>query len=283
MHAALGQKVVLVTGCSEGGIGFALAEEFAARNCIVYGSARNVAKMASLAPAVHQIALDVTSDESIAGAVKLIMEEQGRIDILVNNAGVSRGGPLLDIPFEDIKNVYEANIFSIIRTVKAIAPDMCRRKQGLIINVGSIFGTFAPPWSSIYGSSKAAVHMLTNSLKMELSPFNVSVMLVAPGAVRTGIANHSASSWSLPENSVYAEYADSIRQGLTAVQRTKALTPEQFAKPVVDKALRRSPPYFVSFAPAAGLFKLFSWLPSAWVRWIFGRWYLRLSPKSKTA
>ncbi|VDB88936.1 unnamed protein product [Peniophora sp. CBMAI 1063] len=276
-------KVVLVTGCSEGGIGFALAEEFAARGCIVYGSARNVAKMASIAPSVHRIALNVTSEESISAAVKQITEEQGRIDILVNNAGVSRGGPLLDIPFEDIQTVYDANIFSIIRTVKAIAPSMCQRRSGLIINVGSIFGTFAPPWSSVYGSSKAAAHMITNSLKMELSPFNVNVMLVAPGAVRTGIVSHTSETWSLPEGSVYTDYAESIRERLTAVQRIKALTPKQFAKPLVDKALRRSPPYFVSFAPAAFLFKVLSWLPTAWVRWIFSKWYLQLKPKSKTA
>ena len=155
--------------------------------------------------------------------------------------------------------------------------------NGKLSFVSLILSLSAPPWSSVYGSSKAAAHMITNSLKMELSPFNVNVMLVAPGAVRTGIANHTSETWALPEGSVYAEYADSIRQRLTAVQRTKALTPAQFAKPVVDKALRRNPPFFVSFAPAAFLFKVLSWLPTAWVRWIFSKWYLQLKPKSKTA
>ncbi|KAF7324417.1 NAD-binding protein [Mycena venus] len=110
-------SVVLITGCSVGGIGFAMCTEFASRDCKVYATARNVSKMKPLEalPNVVLMSLDVTSDADVLKVVESIIEKQRRIDIIVNNAGMGSFGPILEVPIEDIRAVYDTNILSVLR------------------------------------------------------------------------------------------------------------------------------------------------------------------------
>jgi 1-acylglycerone phosphate reductase len=192
MPSSSGRKVVLVTGSSAGGIGsvssyfklqaphpttdqgpfvrsYALCEEFAARNCIVYASARRLAALETLPANVHRIELDVASLESCQKAVNQVLHEQGRIDVLVNNAGAGGAGALLDADveseeggkatvsylsssfqaclqqsrltwFKSARIQFEINFWAPLRMSKLVVPHMAQQRSGLIVNIGSIVG-----------------------------------------------------------------------------------------------------------------------------------------------
>ncbi|KAI0363752.1 NAD-P-binding protein [Pilatotrama ljubarskyi] len=260
--------VVLVTGCSKGGIGFALCEEFASRACIVYATARRLDAMDGFThDNIHKLTLDVTNDEKVQEVVNTIIEREGQIDVLVNNAGVGNTGPVIDVPMQEIINVYDTNVFSIIRMAKAVIPHMAARKRGTIVNVSSIAGEIPVPWGGIYGSSKAAVHSLTDTLYMECKPFDISVVLIAPGGVRSNIAANSAPRAALPaaDTSLYAAYADSILAKLYMSQDKRAMPAETFARSVVSKVLAARPPRYMTLAAMSGIYRVLRWFPRTWV------------------
>jgi len=134
-------RVVLVTGCTTGGIGYALAQEFAKQGCTVYATSRRVETIADFANTrTHKLALDVTSDESVRTVIHEIISKEGKIDVVVNNAGVISPGPLIDNSLDAVKKVFDTNTFAILRVAKAVIPEMAKRKQGVIVNIGSLVG-----------------------------------------------------------------------------------------------------------------------------------------------
>jgi 1-acylglycerone phosphate reductase len=140
-------KVVLITGCSKGGIGHALCEEYARKGCIVYATARRLETMQDLADAgMRTLRLDVTNNEDIKRVVDTVIEEQGRIDILVNNAGVSFSAPVIEQDLEQAKRLFDTNVWGVVALTQVVAPHMCRRRSGMIVNIGSIAGLAFLPW-----------------------------------------------------------------------------------------------------------------------------------------
>ncbi|EJD50430.1 oxidoreductase [Auricularia subglabra TFB-10046 SS5] len=243
-------RVVVVTGCSAGGLGAALAERFAAQGCRVFATARNTAKMQSLSPSIEKVELDVLSDASVTAAVSAIIGRAGRIDILVNCAGGNRVGALMDLPIEDVEELFRTNVFGLMRVTKAVVPHMAERKSGLIINLGSVAGNTATPWYGAYSSSKAAMHSYTETLDMELRPFNIKVMLLALGMVHSNIgANTTAKHLEPPPNSLYGKFRANIDARLG--QGTDVMSSDAFAKRTVDAALSASPPAYLSFGGQA--------------------------------
>ncbi|KAI9068708.1 NAD-P-binding protein [Trametes sanguinea] len=268
------KTVVFVTGCSKGGIGFALCEEFATRECIVYATARRMEAMEGFtSPNIHTLTLDVTKDESVQSVIETVIEREGQIDVLVNNAGLGHTGPIIDTDMEEIVRVFETNVFSVIRMAKAVIPHMAARKSGTIVNVGSIFGEIPVPWGGLYSSSKAALHTLSDTLYMECKPFNINVVLLVPGGVRSNIVNNQSGPERLkfPENSLYADYVDSILTKLTASQRGNPTPADVFSKQVVGAVLKPNPPRYLTLARMSGVFWLFTWLPRTWILNYFWR------------
>ncbi|OSD06256.1 NAD-P-binding protein [Trametes coccinea BRFM310] len=262
------KTVVIITGCSKGGIGFALCEEFAARGCIVYATARRMEAMEGFRNSnICTLALDVTKDESVQSVVKTVIEREGQIDVIVNNAGLGHTGPVVDTDMEEITRVFDTNLFSVIRTSKAVIPHMAARKSGTIVNVGSIFGEIPVPWGGIYSSSKAALHSLSETLYMECKPFNIHVVLLAPGGVRSNIVTNQSGPERLkfPATSLYADYVDSILTKLTASQRGHPTPADAFAKQVVGAVLKPHPPRYMTLARMSGVYWAFTWLPRTWV------------------
>jgi len=144
------QKSVLITGCSEGGIGFALAKEFQLRGLHVFATARSTAKMAGLEGLtdVTLLSLDVTSKSSIDAAVAAVSAATGgKLDYLVNNAGTQYVMPLLDADIQKAKDLYEVNVWGVVAMVQAFAPLVIASK-GSIINIASIVGLMSTPWLS---------------------------------------------------------------------------------------------------------------------------------------
>eukprot|EP00198_Chlamydomonas_reinhardtii_P013499 XP_001702836.1 predicted protein [Chlamydomonas reinhardtii] len=239
------EEVVLITGCSDGGIGAGLCAAFHAAGCTVYATARRIESMSGLVaacPGVKTLALDVTQQDSVAAAVAAVLREAGRIDVLVNNAGMGLVAPLIEVDIDKAKEVYEANVWGLLRVCQAVAPAMAQRRTGTICNVGSVVGYFATPWGAIYSSSKAAVHSLTDAMRLELKPFGVKVVLLAPGAVRSNIGENNLKRFEDHFSSMYAPFAEAIRRRATLSQQGNSMPTEVFARQVVATLLGSSPP-----------------------------------------
>ncbi|XP_057829311.2 short-chain dehydrogenase/reductase GME11361 [Cryptomeria japonica] len=248
--AGAGKEVVLVTGCTPGGIGHAMAMEFAHMKCQVVATARSFSSLEALRTnaqvALHTVQLDVLSETSIEEAVRTVMDMYGRIDILVNNAGVHSVGPLAELPMELLQSTFNTNVFGTMQVIKAVVPHMASRRKGKIVNIGSVSVLVCNPWAGAYAASKAALHCLSDSLRVELKPFGIDVITVVPGAIKSNLGYNSSTIYSnLPEWRLYKPFEKAIRERIDIFQKNDCTPTNVFAKKTVDILLRRkSPPWF---------------------------------------
>jgi short-subunit dehydrogenase len=227
-------SVVLISGCSSG-IGLALACEFASRRCKVFATARNSSVIEHLKrEGIEIAALDVTDQRSIDACVAEVIAKAGKIDVLVNNAGYALMGPMIDLSMHDLRLQFETNVIGLAALTKAVAPHMIAKKSGLIVNIGSVSGICATPFAGAYCATKAAVSLLSDSLRMELAPFGVSVVVVQPGAIKSSFGDAAAKSIGRCENSVYAPIAGYVKARATASQKDPT-SAEEFSKVLIDK------------------------------------------------
>jgi NAD(P)-dependent dehydrogenase (short-subunit alcohol dehydrogenase family) len=178
-------RVALVTGASSG-IGEVTARRLAEAGFTTYGVARRVDRMAGLAElGVHTFAMDVTDDASMVDGVQRIIDEQGRLDVLVNNAGYGSYGAVEDVPIDEARRQFEVNIFGLARLVQLALPAMRKQQSGRIINISSVGGKFYEPLGAWYHATKFALEGLSDSLRLELAPFGIKVVIVEPGPIIT--------------------------------------------------------------------------------------------------
>lgn len=214
---------------------------------------------------VEKLCLDVTSYESVQSALNHIIEKEGKIDVVVNNAGLLSPGPLVEQFSADIKEVFETNTFAILRICKAVVPIMAKQHSGTIVNIGSIVGEISTPWNGLYCASKAAVHSISETLYMELKPFNISVLHVAPGAVRSNIASNAISRFALAPNSLYEDFLSYIFKRINWSQGPDSMGSKDFAQQVVANTLRKNPPRYMSIGGGSWIYALLKWLPKGFV------------------
>ncbi len=177
--------VALVTGASSG-IGEATAQRLHGLGYVVYGLARRVDRMAGLDQlGVRTLAVDVTDGQATAAAIEQIVAEQGRIDVLVNNAGYGSYGAVEDVPLSEARYQFEVNLFGLARLIQLVLPHMRRQGNGRIINISSIGGKIYEPLGGWYHAAKFAVEGLSDSLRVELRPFGIDVVIIEPGAIHT--------------------------------------------------------------------------------------------------
>ncbi len=239
------QKTILITGCSSG-IGAALAREFGKRGHRVYATARRAESLAALeAAGIRGLALDVNDDASIAQALETVSREAGHLDLLVNNAGFSQVGAVVDLTREDLRRQFETNVIAPMavtgQAVPLLRAAVAKNGSAVVANVGSIVGLFTTPFAAAYCSSKAAVHSLTDALRMELAPFGIRVVSIQPGGVRSSFGEHAEAAIRLPENSIYKPVESGIRARAQAGQQG-ATSADDFVVPVAEALLRSSPP-----------------------------------------
>lgn len=210
---------VLITGCSSG-IGRALAEQFKAAGWRVWASARKTEDLAALeAAGFVAVPLEVNDGTSIEHLAARLSDEAGGLDVLINNAGYGAMGPLLDGGVESIRRQFETNVFALVGVTRALFP-LLRRSKGLVVNIGSVSGVLVTPFAGAYCASKAAVHALSDALRLELAPFAVQVMEVQPGAIASSFgANASAQAEQLiREDSPWWPLREGIRARARASQ-----------------------------------------------------------------
>jgi NAD(P)-dependent dehydrogenase (short-subunit alcohol dehydrogenase family) len=178
-------KVALVTGASSG-IGEETVKRLVAAGYMVYAGARRVERMVPLGQAgARPLSLDLSDDASMTTAVARIIQETGRIDVLVNSAGYGSFGALEDVPIDEGRRQFEVNVFGLARLIQLVLPAMRGQSAGRIINVSSVGGRLGQPFGSWYHATKFSVEGLSDSLRMELHPFGIDVVVIQPGAIKT--------------------------------------------------------------------------------------------------
>ncbi|KAJ2069800.1 hypothetical protein GGI08_000166 [Coemansia sp. S2] len=268
------ERVVLISGCSAGGIGHHLALELAAQGCRVFAGVRTLSKAQTLVdnnPRIEAVELDITKDSSVDAAIAHVLAATGgRIDILVNNAGVLSASPAVEAPLSEVQQVFDTNVVGLARLCRAVAPTMMDRRQGTIVNVGSVSGYVATPWVGFYAASKAAVHAYSDSLRMELAPFGVNVIIVAPGSIKSNLVLNLESLFD-NSNSRY-ELARSAIEARAALSQEDDSTPaDKFARIVVPQILCGSPSAYITYGTHSAATRFLYYVPPVIRDYIFGR------------
>jgi NAD(P)-dependent dehydrogenase (short-subunit alcohol dehydrogenase family) len=207
MVAGIG-RVALVTGCSSG-IGEATALALAERGFRVFASGRTLSGVEHLrAPDIEPLEIDVADDASIQRGVARVFNAAGRIDVLVNNAGIAVFGAIEDLDRATLRRQFEMNVFGAMAMCRAVLPTMRHQGRGCIVNVSSVAGRFSVPLLGAYCASKFALEALSDSLRGEVRPFGIRVVIVEPGSTYTKFQERAvleSAEVLEKKDSVYAE------------------------------------------------------------------------------
>lgn len=194
------KKRIFITGASSG-IGLAIALHLHKKGYEVIGTSRTPEKYQLPFPLLK---LDLSDDDSIASCTQQFIDEYGQLDVLINNAGVGITGALEELPKAEMLKNFQVNFFGPIQVIQQLLPLMRAKNDGLIINITSIAGYVGLPYRSIYSASKAALEIITESIRMEVNSFNIKVVNLAPGDFATNIAQNRYHA-PLSNNSAYYE------------------------------------------------------------------------------
>ncbi|MGH7203153.1 MAG: SDR family oxidoreductase [Candidatus Levyibacteriota bacterium] len=189
------KKVILITGCSSG-FGYFSALRFSRSGYYTFASVRSLKnkgvkklqriKQAEKLP-LEIFEIDVSKDESVKHGFEFVTKKTKKIDVVINSAGFGSIGPIEEFTIEEIKKQYDTNVFGTLRIIKNVIPLMRKQKSGLIINISSIMGLMTLPLKGVYASSKFAIEAISETLRFELEPFGIKVVLVEPGPFSTNI------------------------------------------------------------------------------------------------
>jgi NADP-dependent 3-hydroxy acid dehydrogenase YdfG len=274
MATPLTEQVVLVTGCSTG-IGRAVARELRARGHQPFATARKLESIADLAAeGIATLRLDVNDPASIGDAVGAVVARAGRVDVLVNNAGINLFGPILELPLEEARGIFETNVLGLLAVTQAVFPSMAERRSGRIVNIGSVVGVLPTPFAAAYCATKASVHMLSEVMRMEVKPFGIKVVVVQPGGVRSSIAESASHGLERfqAETSRYHRAYSGIRKRAAASQ-ADPMPAEDFAREVVRRALANPAPRVVRLGTGSDTLPRLTKLPGKVRDKILSKWY----------
>lgn len=273
------KKTVLITGCSDNGLGAALAIAFHNTGTHrVLATARNTSKLSQIkSHNIEYLELDVLSPSSMAATFSAVNElTGGKLDILINNAGLGLLMPITDLEIDEVRKLFEVNVFSYITVTQAFLPllrgemldtdesansDNVRKSDTVatIINQTSIGGLFAMPFHGAYSASKAAASMISETLRHELAPFNIRVVELKTGVVKSNFFTNaskkdSATPNRLPDNSLFAVAREAIEKTMNGEELfANASKADVWAGQVVGDLTRRSPPRQIWRGAEAGL------------------------------
>ena len=255
-------RTVFITGCSDGGLGAALAVAFHEAGLHVYATARNLSRMKRIAAfGIETLTLDVLSESSIAECVQKVAS----LDILVNNAGAQYLMPLADVSIPEARQLFDLNVWSHIAVTQAFLPLLLKSPKGMIVNQTSIGAVSTLPFQAVYNASKSALAMLSDSLRLELQPFGIKVVDLRTGVVKTNlIANlKETKRLSLPKSSIYDPAKEVVERALRQEGFENVGMPaEQWARQVVHDLLNKNPPSVIWKGKSARLAWIATLLPS---------------------
>jgi NAD(P)-dependent dehydrogenase (short-subunit alcohol dehydrogenase family) len=226
----------LITGVSSG-MGQALAQAALAAGHTVVGTVRNEGDRVNFekieGARAHAVVLDVSNFAAIAPVVARVQQEVGAIDVLVNNAGYGHEGTLEESPLDELQRQFDVNVFGAVAMIKAVLPQMRKRRAGFIVNVTSMAGLAALPGVAYYSGSKFALEGISEALAQEVAPFGIRVMALAPGSFRTDWAGRSMVR-AKRHIADYDAVFDPIRQARQAKSGHQAGDPAKAAAVVLE-------------------------------------------------
>ncbi|KAK9371401.1 NAD(P)-binding protein [Lipomyces kononenkoae] len=264
--ATVQKKTVLITGCSTGGIGWAMVKIFREQGFHVFATARDTSKAADLSELsnVEILELDVTVPQTISQCKDTVAKRTGgKLDVLVNNAGVEFVCPLLDVDVGEAKWLYDVNVWGPLAMVQAFAPLLIEAK-GIVSNQSSIDAVLSMVWAGIFASSKAAEARISETLRLELEPLGVRVVTVMCGSADTPMFSKPGGQMKLPETSYYYNVQDAAYKERMD-HRAKAMKVEVLADKLVKDILggAKGQIWHGAFAPLVRL-----------ATWAFPTWYV---------
>ncbi|MCI6213156.1 SDR family NAD(P)-dependent oxidoreductase [Bacteroides heparinolyticus] len=184
---------VIITG-SNRGIGRSMVEVFASHGHNVWACARKHTAefnvfLSELAEKhdvwIKPVYFDIADETAVTAGLQSVFSEKQQIDVLINNAGISTVGLLSQTKIDDVKDIFNINYFSVLRIIQLVSKKMIMKRKGVIINMASLAGIEPQPGKIAYGSSKAAIIMMTQCLAKELGPLGIRVNAIAPGPIET--------------------------------------------------------------------------------------------------
>lgn len=269
------KKLFLITGCSSG-IGRSLAVKLANQGHRVYAGARNIASFQDVThDNIVPVILDVNCSRQVENAVEKISQEEGKLDCLINNAGYGEMGPLLEISTDKVRRQFETNVFAPLLLVQSMTPLLMKSEDAHIVNIGSAAGVFSTPFSGVYCASKAAMHSLSEVMRMELLPLGIKVMTVYPGAVASSFGDNASKQLMgvLAVDSLYRSVADAIAKRATVSKRSPT-TPDSFSDVLITQIQADKPPKEVGIGHGSRLMRWSKLLmPLAMREWLLRKNY----------
>jgi NAD(P)-dependent dehydrogenase (short-subunit alcohol dehydrogenase family) len=242
-------KVALITGASSG-FGLRTALLLGGKGWTVYAGFRDLSRSGELMreaaeagvdTRIRPILLDVTNEEQIRKAVRLVDDEAGRLDALVNNAGYAAGGFVEEIPLSVWREQFETNLFGVVAVTRESLPLLRKTGGARIVLVGSVSGRIGFPGMAPYAASKHALEGLAESLRLELAGLGVWVSIIEPGPYKTSIWRKGLDSLPLsPPDSPYAALYAKLKP---MMERSEAGggNPDQVAKTIYRALSDRRP------------------------------------------
>lgn len=244
------KRTALVTGCSEGALGEALALALHEQEITVFASVRDEFKATNLKNAgIKVVVMDVRDNDSIKKCVSEVSAATGgTLDILVNNAGGGHYMPFLHLDLDKARDLFEINVWSYLAVTQAFLPLLMKgksitEKQSLLVNNTSISSVLKTPYHSAYGASKAAMAAFNDAQRIELRPFGVRVIDLKTGSLESNFGPNRTNETVLPEDSPYKPIEKEVLNVITGAA-TEAYAEDQkdWAKNVVSDLLQKDPP-----------------------------------------
>lgn len=240
-------KTVLVTGCSDGGLGSALCLVLQNKGFRVFATGRDLKKLGAVeAAGIECLTLDVTSQESIAKCITEVSKlTGGTLDTLVNNAGRDYMMPVLDIDINQLRATFETNIFSYITVTRGFFPLLVRSaNKPLIVNNTSVNSVLPLAFNGAYNASKAAAAMISSQMRVELHNFGIRVLDLKTAAVKSNIWNFSPNDTTrlLPSDSIYEPVKELLEKSVFQQDSKDAMLADKWATQVVKEIMKSDPP-----------------------------------------
>ena len=240
------EKVAVVTGTSSG-IGFETALALAREGYYTYATMRDTTKSNKIKELgqkenlkIDVLELDVDDENSVKTAIQKIIDQKQRIDVLVNNAGWGLWGCVEDVSIDEFKAQFDTNFFSIIRLIQEVGPTMRKQGSGTIVNISSVVGRIGFPASPAYISSKFALEGLSESLRFELAPFGVNVVIIEPGVIKTNFMKNMKMAEKSESDTVYRDITVKVVSGVKMMSEM-GTHPKEVADTIV-KAVKDEKP-----------------------------------------